>query len=218
MKELEIEGKSIEQAIEEGLIKLGASRDQVEIKILEEGKTGFLGLGGVSAKVKLILNDSLEANYSHLLDLAKTKLEKILNLMNLNVKVNATFFGGRILLDIKGEDSAIIIGKSGQTLDAVENIVNLIVSKIERSSAKIRVDAEKYRLRREERIKSLAHKLAKEATETGRPIEMEPMSPYERRWVHVALENDKNVTTASKGDRRDKIIVIMPTNRKDSFN
>jgi spoIIIJ-associated protein len=147
-------------------------------------------------------------------DNAAEVLGKLLTHMGLEHEVVATDDGERINLEVKGPETGLIIGKKGQTLDALQYLVNKIVSQAlpEGADGKpINVDAEGYRGRRAETLVELAHKLAEKAMSTGKPQAADPMSPAERRVIHVALAEKAGVTTRSEGEGIYRHLVVVPT-------
>jgi len=227
MEEKEFSGKDVEEAIEKGLKELGLSRDDVEVKILDEGKAGLFGLMGASpAKIKLIvkplkgLGDEEErevvgekpsgVNLISAQKKVKEKLDEILKLMGTEAEVTTSLEGGRVVADIKSENGAILIGKKGQTLNALQLIVNLIVSRDEKTRTRVIVDSEGYRQRREKALVNMAREVADEVKSKGKPQELEPMNPAERRVIHLALKSDKDVETTSKGEGNFRRVVVSP--------
>ena len=227
MEEKEFSGKNVEEAIEKGLKELGLSRDDVEVKILDEGKAGLFGLMGASpAKIKLIVKplkglgaeEEREVvrekpsgvNFISAQKKVKEELDEILKLMGMEGEVTTSLEGGRVVADIKSENGAILIGKKGQTLDALQLIVNLIVNRDERTRTRVIVDTESYRQRRENALVKMAREVADEVKSKGNPRELEPMNPAERRVIHLALKNDKDVETTSKGEGNFRRVVVSP--------
>lgn len=227
MEEKEFSGKDVEEAIEKGLKELGLSRDDVEVKILDEGKAGLFGLMGASpAKIKLIVKPlkGLEAeekrevtwekpsgvNLISAQKKVKEELDEILKLMGMEAEVATSLEGTKVVADIKSENGAVLIGKKGQTLNALQLIVNLIVNRDEKTRTKVIVDTESYRQRREKALVEMAREVADEVKSKGKPRELEPMNPNERRVIHLALKNDKDVETTSKGEGNFRRVVVSP--------
>ncbi|NIM02626.1 KH domain-containing protein [bacterium] len=227
MEEKEFSGKDVEEAIEKGLRELGLSRNDVEVKILDEGKAGLFGLMGASpAKIKLIVRplkglaaeEEREAvgekpsgvNLVSAQKKVKEELDELLKLMGMEAEVTTSLEGGRVVADIKSENGAILIGKKGQTLNALQLIVNLIVNRDEKTRTRVIVDSESYRQRREKALVKMAREVADEVKNKGRPRELEPMNPAERRVIHLALKNDKEVETTSKGEGNFRRVVVSP--------
>jgi len=227
MEEKEFSGKNVEEAIEKGLKELGLSRDDVEVKILDEGKAGLFGLMGASpAKIKLIVKSlkGLEAeekgevareepsgvNLVSAQKKVKEELDEILKLMGMEAEVATSLEGTRVVADIKSENGAILIGKKGQTLNALQLIVNLIVNRDEKTRTKVIVDTENYRQRRENALVKMAGEVADEVKSKGRSRELEPMNPAERRVIHLALKDDRDVETTSQGEGNYRRVVVSP--------
>lgn len=132
--------------------------------------------------------------------------------MELDVEVDIQFIRDEkhnvLSIDLSGEHMAIIIGKRGQTLDAFQYLISLIVNKNSESYIRVKLDTEDYRRRREETLENLARNIASKVKRTGKPFKLEPMSPYERRAIHSALQKDNSVTTYSVGDEPNRHVVI----------
>lgn len=145
---------------------------------------------------------------------AKKFLEKLLDEMGVPALVNSEITNNRIYLSITGKNMGIIIGKRGETLDAIQYLVNVVANKGRAEYIKIIVDTENYRERREETLRNLAQKLAKKAIKTRRAVILEPMNPYDRRIIHSALQDNKAVRTHSEGKEPFRKVVITPVNGK----
>jgi spoIIIJ-associated protein len=140
---------------------------------------------------------------------AKT-LREILDRMGIEAEVSAFDDGDRIILDAHGAESGLIIGKKGATLDALQYVINRIISKKPNDGPGVIVDAEGYRGRREDSLADLARRLAEKAIKSGRPVPVEPMSPHDRRIVHVTLAEHPDVSTESEGEGVFRRVVIFP--------
>lgn len=227
MEEKEFSGKNVEEAIEKGLKELGLSRDDVEVKILDEGKAGLFGLMGASpAKIKLIVKpvkgletgERGEATREKLSGVnlisaqkkVKEELNEILKLMGMEAEVTTSLEEEKVVADIKSENGAILIGKKGQTLNALQLIVNLIVNRDEKTRTKVIVDTENYRQQRENALMKMAGEVADEVKSKGRSRELEPMNPAERRVIHLALKDDRDVETTSQGEGNFRRVVVSP--------
>jgi len=208
MNSIDVQGKTVDQAIEIGLYKLNATRDDVKIIILDEG-----GLFD-KAKVKLILKTAYEN---------QTETERIVNelveKMNLNLAATVEEKDRLIKIDFVGEDIGVIIGKRGDTLDSLQYLLSQIFNKNTKKEDNIKViiDCEGYRQKREDTLKNLAIRLADRAIKENRPKKLEPMNAYERKIIHLALEGRKNVTTISKNEEPNRYITITPVKER-SFN
>lgn len=202
MKEIEVSGRTVEEAIENALKSLGAKREEVEISILEEGSKGFLGLlGSRQARVKVVLPDSPEKVISEF-------LSKVLADMGVEAGVEIRPREGYFFVSFHGRDLGILIGRRGETLDALQYLTNLAVNRILHNKVKIILDVEGYRKRREQTLINLARRLSKRVKETGNRIVLEPMNPQERRVIHTALQNDSQILTFSEGQEPNRKVVI----------
>ncbi|MFH1368987.1 MAG: RNA-binding cell elongation regulator Jag/EloR [Elusimicrobiota bacterium] len=212
MAEIEVEGKTVEEAIKEGLGKLGCSRDKAEIKILDEGTAGLFGLMGTKpSRVRLTTREAGEADYMLAQEKAKEVLADIMKLMKFDVKeIKTAMVTGRVFVNVKSDDSSLIIGKGGQSLEAFEHIVNLILHQNEKTRVKITLDTENYRQKQEERLQNTASKAAAQVKTTGKPFHMDPMSSKDRRLLHLFLKNDPDVETFSEGDGQFRKVIIKP--------
>lgn len=201
MKTLEVKAGTVEEAIEKGLTELGKTREEVDIEIADAG--GFLK----KAKVVLTLKPSESEN-------ALEFLQQLLKKMNLTVTVDLKEDEEKSELIISGKDSGNVIGYRGDVLDAIQYIISVTVNKNRENYKKIIVDCENYRAKRTETLVSLAGKLAEKAVFKGRKVTLEPMNPFERRVIHSALQDNKQVTTESEGTEPNRYIVITPKNLK----
>jgi spoIIIJ-associated protein len=218
MNEIEIEGKTVEDAISAGLAKLCVNRDQIEVKILSEGSLGLFGLmGSKAASVRLTLKKGMQSGPGGAVDFplvhvrAKELLKQVLQLMNIPFgEINTSMLTGRVYIDVKSPESALIIGKNGQTLDAIEMILNLMLARSPQTRVKVNLDTEKYRVRREEKLTDIALRGAATAKTGNKPYRFEPMNSHDRRIVHLALQNDSSVETFSDGEGAIRCVVVKP--------
>lgn len=203
-------GKTVDEAVAIALGELGITKDEAEIEIIEEGSRGFLGMfGAKDAVVKVKKKFDPERT-------AKNFLKEMFIAMGLIVNVETKLKDRQLEIKISGDDMGIIIGKRGQTLDAVQYLVNLVVNKGTAPYISVTLDTENYRERRKETLETLAFNLAKKVKHTGKNVVLEPMNPYERRIIHSALQNDRYVTTYSEGDEpyRNVVITLKEKNRR----
>jgi len=197
-------GQTVEEAIEAGLKELNASREQVEISIVDEGKRGVLGIFGARpaiVKVKLIL-DPIEETVKF--------LKQVCKYMNAEIEVEVKTEGKHVYFNLKSEKAGFLIGKRGQTLNALQSLAQLVLNKHSDQFKLLHLDAENYRSRREESLTQLAHRMAKKAVREKRKISLEPMPAYERRIIHTALSDHAKVTTYSEGTEPKRYLVIEP--------
>jgi spoIIIJ-associated protein len=203
LKELIRTGKTVEEAVNLALQDFGVPREMVEIEVLDEGGKGFLGLISKQAIVRVVLKDVIKES-------AKNFLQSVINAMKLDVTFDIEETEDTIKFNFQGKNVGILIGKRGETLDALQYLVNVVASKYKgyERYRRIVLDAGNYRKRREETLTRLAKKLAKKVMETKESIELEPMSPNERRIIHLALQDHPYVETYSEGEEPNRRVII----------
>ncbi|GAV22091.1 RNA-binding cell elongation regulator Jag/EloR [Carboxydothermus pertinax] len=204
MREIEVTGKTVEEAINLGIKKLGVNRADVEIEILEQPTKGILGIFGQKpAKVKLTVK-------SKVVEKAKKFLDEVINSMGVKVSFEVFPREEHILINLYGNDVGVLIGHRGETLDALQFLTNLAANKKEEQPQRIVLDAQGYRERREKTLIRLAEKVAEKVKQKGRPFALEPMTPQERRIIHTALQNHEGVYTYSEGEEPNRKVIIAP--------
>lgn len=209
MDEIRKTAKTVEEAIAAALAELDASREEVDITVIDEGAKGFFGMfGGKDAVVLVKKNFQPERE-------AENFLREIFLTMGLIVKMKTELKDKHLSIELTGDDMGILIGKRGQTLDALQYLVNLVVNKKSPYYISVMLDTENYRQRRRETLESLAFNLAKKVKHTRRSVVLEPMNPYERRIIHSALQNDRYVTTYSEGEEPYRNVVITLKRDRD---
>ena len=213
MEFLEFEGKTTEEAIENASAHFQAPPEELEIEIVSVGSPGIFGLGGRKARIRAARRAEPEDD---LLPLARTILEQVLVKMQEPGTVTATQEEDRISLLIATADAGLLIGKQGQTLDALQYLVTKMVAKQTRRKVRIAIDVEAYRARHNEALALLAQKYGEKVKRSGRPITLNPMNPYDRRIVHMALQEDKDLKTISRGEGLYKKVIISPARKKES--
>jgi len=213
MEFLEFEGKTTEEAIENAAAHFQAPPEELEIEIVSVGSPGIFGLGGRKARIRAA---RLAEPEDDLLPLAREILEQVLAKMQEPGTVTATQEEDRINLLIATADAGLLIGKQGQTLDALQYLVTKMVAKQTRRKVRIAIDVEAYRARHHEALALLAQKYGEKVKRSGRPITLNPMNPYDRRIVHMALQEDKDLKTISRGEGLYKKVVISPVKKKES--
>lgn len=230
---IEIHAESVDQAIQEGLQQLGVTRDQVQIEVVEEGRRGFLGIGNREAIVRLTPSapapaapayDPFDDEFENLPDpelleeqeTAQACLELLLDKMGLDVTLNSYLtepddLGKQVVqVDIDGEDAKELVGRRGETLTSLQFLARLMVSQQLKRRVDFVVDIASFRRQREEGLRKLADRMAQKVIKQNRPITLEPMSPYERRLVHMALRDHSKVFTKSIGSGDDRRVKIWP--------
>ncbi len=219
MDVLEISAKTVDEAVQKALAQLGVTRDQVRITIIQEGKSGGLfGLGAEEARIKVEKVNPEQEKMGEVLRVAKETLETLVKFLEVDGTVVVDTYPdesgaeGNALIgfNIEGDDLGILIGRRGQTLASLQYILRLIVGHKTDTWVPIVVDAEGYKQRRVDALKSLAERMADNVKARGTPFTLEPMPAYERRIIHMALANDSAVFTESIGEGEDRKIVIRP--------
>lgn len=258
-------GKTVEDAVAAALAELGASRDEVDVKVLEEARRGILGIGSRDAKVRVTVKEQpqpeepqqreaaseekpaeeraeeapqaevqpeaapekapaepeqtapetdkeadKEGDRQETAAAAKAFLENIFAAMGMDLIIEK-FISRKedaIVLKLHGDGIGVLIGKHGQTLDALQYLTNLAANKGRKGWNRVILDAENYRQRRRQTLERLAKNLADRVKRTGRKAMLEPMNPYERKIVHVSLQNDPKITTYSEGEEPYRKVVI----------
>lgn len=204
MEFIEVSAKTVNDAITEACQKLTVTSDKLEYEVIEEGSSGFLGIGSKPAVIKARIKSSVE-------DSAKDFLKDIFAAMDMTVVVDVKYDenDNSMNIDLSGDDMGVLIGKRGQTLDSLQYLVSLVVNKNTENYIRVKVDTENYRQRRKETLENLAKNISYKVKRTKRPVSLEPMNPYERRIIHSALQNDKYVTTHSEGDEPFRHVVVV---------
>lgn len=236
---IEIIAPSVETAVEQGLSQLELPRDAVDVEILDSGSHGFLGLGGRQVRVRLTVKDEdAESSYTdsdhtqthrsektassaplegdEIVEFTQETVENLVALMKVEAHVSA-HLGQQgengetpVLVDIRGDDLSVLIGRRSETLNALQYIAGLIVSKQAGHYVQVVVDVEGYRSRRERQLRQLARRMAEQAIRTRRKQVLEPMSASDRRIVHLELRTNPEVDTLSVGEEPNRKVTIIP--------
>ncbi|TRM11055.1 protein jag [Lentibacillus cibarius] len=204
MREVTASGQTVEEAVQSALEQLDTTRDQVEIEIVDEGKKGLLGVfGSKPAIVKVNMpSDPVEQ--------AEEYLKQIIEKMGIPVEVTTEVSGTQVNFNVTGDQIALIIGKRGQTLNAIQYMLHLVINKDRNHYYSVLVDAEGYRERRKETLESLARKMADKSLRLNKEVKLEPMPAFERKIIHHALQDNKQIATSSEGEEPHRYIVIKP--------
>lgn len=212
MESLEMRGKNVKEAIELALEQLGREREEVEITVVRESKSGILGIGSEEAIIKVTPIDQTETSEDESVGVARDATLKILQHMEVSASVDIEppvpgEMPG-VILNIIGDDMGILIGRRGQTLSSLQQVVRLIVSHRLKTWVPLNLDVEGYRRRRYASLKILAKHLGEQVLETGKSVTLEPMPSNERRIVHMALADFPGVTTVSVGEGEGRKVII----------
>ena len=203
-KTIEIKSKTKEEAVEQALKELGLEEKDIEVNVIQNPSKGFLGLIGAKEGIYQITVIKKEE-----IEIAKEFVENMLQKSKINAKVNAVQEDNLIKISIEGKEAACLIGRRGETLDAVQFLTGLALNKINKDShMRVIFDIENYRSKREQSIIRYARKVAREVAKTRRTKKLDYMNPYERRIIHSALQNDKYVITCSEGTDPYRRVVI----------
>jgi len=206
MTSIEIEAKTTQEAIEKACEHFHLSEEELDIEVLESRSTGIFGIVG-NKKTRIRVTPKKD----NTVVVAQETLRKIISLISGDTKISAEKKGDDIILTIEGNNPRILIGHRGRTLQALEFIVNKAVNKASEKKVRVIVDSENYRQRREEFLKRLAFKMSERAKRTKKAVATDPLSPHDRRIVHLALKGDPQVQTKSKGEGFLKEVSIIPT-------
>lgn len=206
MKSVVKSSKTVEEALKEALKELDLREDQVEVEVIEEPSKGLFGLiGNKEAKIRV-------TQVYNPVEMASEFLGKILNGMGIEANINIELKKDILyidVVDILSSDLGILIGKRGNTLDAVQYLTSLFINKPIDKYIKIVLDSEGYREKREKSLIKLAKRMADKAVYSKKPVKLEPMNPFERRIIHTAIQGHKRVTTYSEGDEPYRRVVIV---------
>jgi spoIIIJ-associated protein len=205
VKEVTATAATVDEAVQLALQQLGVSRDRAEITVLDEGRKGLFGIFGsrpAVVKAKLMIDPVEEAELF---------LKNVVKQMGATAaKIEKQQDGKRVTFMITGEQVGLLIGKHGQTLNSLQLLTQLVANRYAKEYVSIIVDAENYRERREKTLIQLAQKLAEKAIKTGKEVKLEPLPAHERKIIHNALANYKNVTTYSVGEEPHRYVVVSP--------
>ena len=206
-KEIIVTAKTVEEAREKAIAELGLAEEEIEFTVLEEGKKGFLGIGATDAKV--------QAAYS--VKGAQVALEFIKTVVkDMELDLTVGIKDGNnddTVITVDGEGAGLLIGHHGETLDALQYLANLAANKKvkgeKREYAKITLDVEGYRAKREEALRALARRMASKVVKYKKSVMLEPMNPYERRIIHSEVQGIEGVSTNSIGSENNRRVVMF---------
>lgn len=210
MKSVEISAKTEEEAVASALQQIGLERDDVSVEVLERAKTGFLGIGSVQAKVRVtyFIEESKKEKIQSFLDGMLERMDTAAQ-----AKVAETPEGD-FKVELLGKNMGPLIGRRGETLDAIQQLTNYAVNRGSDKRVRIHIDAENYRRKREDSLQRLAAKIAGEVVKYRKNIMLEPMNAYERHVIHTALQDWRDVSTHSSGTEPNRRIIVTYTKNK----
>lgn len=241
MDPVEAEGNSIDEAIENALKMLGVARDRVELEILSNSARGLFGIGGRKARVRAALRAPIDTERllrqheepaaaapqeetvsteplkqsGTAAEQAAQVLRGILNLMDVPADVGLREEDDHIILEIQGDSSGVLIGRRGQMLDALEYFLNRVVAR-EGDATRVVVDSQNYRTRRRQSLEELARRMGEQAKKRRKTVALNPMSPRDRRIVHMVLQEDPSLSTRSSGKGYFRKLIIIPAGQSPS--
>lgn len=198
---IETEAETVEEAIDVALTELDTTREHVNIIVINEPTKGILSFGAKPAKVRATLKEDVTTA-------PEAVLREILTRIGIDGDVNSEQIDGSLHLEMTTDSPALLIGKHGQTLDAIERVLNCIINKNALAKRKVFVDTEGYRERREQSLVELAHQVASKVKRTRQDVALSPMSAKDRRIVHISLQSDYDVSTFSQGEGDLRRVVI----------
>jgi len=199
MKKYYYDGKTKEEAIEKGLTELNIAKENLIIKVLEEKNT----LLKKNVKIEVI-------NYNDIVDTIKEDILEITKLMGMNVNLEVRRREDSITIKLFSDHNAVLIGRNGSTIAALQTIIRQIISNEVDEHINIILDVENYKEKRVKNIEFLAKKVAREVAKTKVETKLDSMNSYERRIVHSILSDDKYVYTESDGEEPNRCVVIKP--------
>lgn len=204
MEFIEFKGKTVDDAITEATIQFGITSDELIYEVIDKGSTGILGfINTKPAIIRAKKKDTFE-------DIVQDFLDKMFEIMGIEAVVDITYNEEEKTMDINltGPEMGVLIGKRGQTLDALQKIVQSVVNKHSEDFIRVKLDTENYRARRKDTLENLARNISYKVKRTKKSVVLEPMNPYERRIIHYTLQNDKYVSTRSEGEEPFRRVVV----------
>ena len=218
----EFKAKTVDEAVTAASVALGITSDELDYEVIEKGSSGFLGIGAKQAVIRARktaeevgtygTTSEKKSSVSNAEIVKKTDeyLAKLFKAMDIETEVTIDFDEENNNMDInlEGSEMGILIGKRGQTLDALQYLISLFVNKESEAYVRVKLDTENYRARRKDTLENLAKNIAFKVKRSRRSVTLEPMNPYERRIIHSALQNDKYVATRSEGEEPYRKVVV----------
>ena len=200
MEYVEFKAKTVDDALVEAAQTLGAAGlDELEYDVIDKGSSGFLGIGSKPVVIKARKKADEKTSF---VDTIQEFLDHLFRVMGIETKVVIDYNEEEktMNIDLSGDDMGVLIGKRGQTLDALQKITQSVVNKNSEEFIRVKLDTENYRARRKDTLENLARNIAYKVKRSRKQIVLEPMNPYERRIIHSALQDDKFVSTRSEGE------------------
>ena len=208
MESREFQGRTVDEALESAALKLSLAKDSIDYTVIDEGSRGFLNIiGSKPAKIMVKLKrDSIKE--------AKRFLYDIFENMGISATIETEETNDAVRMNIYGDNMGVIIGYRGETLGSLQYLTSLVLNKDHNEPyRKIILDAENYRLKREQTLRNLAEKTAARVIKSGRAFKLEPMNPYERRIIHSELQGNSEIVTFSEGEEPYRRVVVNLKNK-----
>lgn len=205
-RSVEVTGQSVDEAIEKGAGQLGVQPADVSVEIVEEKRQGFLGLG----KEFLVKVSAVDESEDETLEYIRAYIAQLVEKMGFDGQVKVDFGEETYFVEINGDDLGLLIGKHGETIKALQTITSAHLSHTLQKRVYLSVDVEGYNRKRNEKLISMAKKTADKVAESGRSVALRPMAASERRVIHMALKDSREVVTASEGDDPYRQVLIIP--------
>ncbi|MCI8509851.1 MAG: protein jag [Lachnospiraceae bacterium] len=206
MSYMEFKGKTVEEAVTAASVELGIISSELEYEVIDKGSSGFLGIGAKPAVIKAKKTEQEKT----IVDKTKEYLDVLFKAMDIETEISIDYNeeSNNMNINLEGPEMGILIGKRGQTLDALQYLISLFVNKESEAYIRVKLDTENYRARRKDTLENLAKNIAFKVKRSRRSVTLEPMNPYERRIIHSALQNDKYVATRSEGEEPYRKVVV----------
>ena len=204
MREVTASGQTVEEAVQSALEQLNTTRDRVTVKVIDEGSKGFLGLFG--SKLAVV---SVNLNKDPVKE-CELFLREVTENMGITINIESKVIDNQITFELSGDNIALLIGKRGQTLNALQYLTQLVANKDGKQFYRVILDAEGYRERREKTLEALAKKMADKAVRLNKKVALEPMPAFERKIIHTTLQDRPDVSTYSDGVEPHRYVVIKP--------
>ncbi len=214
MKVEEFEGKNVDQAIEEACKFFDVTPQELDVEVITHGSTGLFGIGAKKARIKARVKE--EALLKRRALEAEKVLEDLISATGFEINFRVRVENETILIDLSGKDRELLVSWGGSPLNALQYLINKIVARRLGVGPKIVLDIAGFRQEQEQRITQIAQRAAEKAKKTGRPVELRPMPPHERRLVHLSLRGVNGVETRSKGQGKNRRVVIYPKKVRSS--
>lgn len=215
-KIIEMTGVTIDEAVESALKELNCTRDEVDVEVLNKGSKGIFGIGASEAKVRVrVLEDDFNIDSVEVSSDIESYILNILSKMGIEAELDVKEEDGNLNIEISGDMMGVVIGRRGDTLDALQYLTSLVYNKDKDDYVRVNLDTENYRAKREETLRALARRMASKVQKYKKSVTLEPMNPYERRIIHSEIQNIAGVSTTSVGqDANRKIVIFLENGRK----